>query len=460
MAGGGPLACRAGGCWGHAGLLDAAVPVGLYAPVRPCAPRRPGASTRRAQRGHVDDAAARCWSGSGCAPGCAAPSRIGPTVTPSPATIFSALKVMLAASRFGMTSRLRLGREPRSGKHPVQERLGQRGVRVHLALDLELGRPFLDQRQGRRASSAPRARRRCRSWNATAGRRAAQPEAADLGRREQRHLGDLLGRRVGVDVGVADEHVCRGSIRRFMAASSFTPSRRPIDLGDVAQMRRVRPEGAAQHAVRPALAHQHGARSACRCGASRPRRSRAPARAGGRGGSRPRRPGRRTPRRRSSRPRTSRPGSSRRPSSLILRRDHLRPADQDGRGQALVHHDLRRAQHAVVLALGVDDAPASPRRRRREHRLHHRARGVDVALQRPAVGLDVRERPRRDAARIAASATAGATVVIRRGSNGAGSGSPGRSGCPAGHRRPRPRPTARPGRARRWRARRRASSPR
>ncbi|MNN43257.1 hypothetical protein D3C81_1574830 [compost metagenome] len=40
--------------------------------------------------------------------GLAAPSRIGPTVTPCPPVILSRLKAMLAASSVGMTSRLAL----------------------------------------------------------------------------------------------------------------------------------------------------------------------------------------------------------------------------------------------------------------------------------------------------------------------------------------------------------------
>ena len=41
---------------------------------------------------------------------------------------------------------------------------------------------------------------------------------------------------------------------------------------------------------------------------------------------------------------------------LDLLRDHVGPPDQDRRGEALVHHHLRGAQHAIVLALGVGDA--------------------------------------------------------------------------------------------------------
>ena len=47
-----------------------------------------------------------------------------------------------------------------------------------------------------------------------------------------------------------------------------------------------------------------------------------------------------------------------------------------GSREALVDHDLHRAQHALVLALGVDHAPRR-RLRRREQRLHDQAGVVD-----------------------------------------------------------------------------------
>ena len=57
----------------------------------------------------------------------------------------------------------------------------------------------------------------------------------------------------------------------------------------------------------------------------------------------------------------SRPSPKPQTQALDLLRDHVGPPDQDRAGEALVDHDLRRAQHAVVLALRVDDAldPAS-----------------------------------------------------------------------------------------------------
>ena len=42
--------------------------------------------------------------------------------------------------------------------------------------------------------------------------------------------------------------------------------------------------------------------------------------------------------------------------ALGAARDHLRAADQDRRREPFLEDDLRGAQHALVLALGVDDA--------------------------------------------------------------------------------------------------------
>ena len=65
---------------------------------------------------------------------------------------FSALKVMLAASRLGMISRLASAVSSLVRHHPVQRPLGQRRIRVHLAIDLEVRRHLLDQAPARGAS--------------------------------------------------------------------------------------------------------------------------------------------------------------------------------------------------------------------------------------------------------------------------------------------------------------------
>ena len=54
--------------------------------------------------------------------------------------------------------------------------------------------------------------------------------------------------------------VCRGNCSRLMAAKLWAPSLQPDDILNVAQVRGVSAEGAAQHAVRLAGAHQHGGR--------------------------------------------------------------------------------------------------------------------------------------------------------------------------------------------------------
>ena len=87
----------------------------------------------------------------------------------------------------------------------------------------------------------------------------------------------------------------------------------------------------------------------------------------------------------------------RRPSCSRRRRDHLAAADQDRLGQALVEHLLHGAQHALVLALGIDDALGiAPRAL--EHRPHDQAGAEDELRQPLAVGVEIRDRPRRDAA--------------------------------------------------------------
>ena len=53
-----------------------------------------------------------------------------------------------------------------------------------------------------------------------------------------------------------------------------------------------------------------------------------------------------------------RPGPDREAEALEPRLDHRRAADQERLGEPLLHDHLGGAQHALVLALGVDDALA------------------------------------------------------------------------------------------------------
>ena len=78
----------------------------------------------------------------------------------------------------------------------------ERGVAVHLAVDLELGRALAQQRQ-RRAHLARRRRIAAAEARVRQQRHLGlEAEAAHLLGGQQRDLGELLGGRVDVDVGV------------------------------------------------------------------------------------------------------------------------------------------------------------------------------------------------------------------------------------------------------------------
>ena len=117
---------------------------------------------------------------------------------------------MLAASSVGMISRLASPFRREFGNAPHAHLLGQRGVAVHLAFDLELGIHRVDQRRARPASSSPAdaslvPKLECDS-SATLG---AMPKRRISSAARMRDLGELLGGGVGVDVGVGDEHGAR-----------------------------------------------------------------------------------------------------------------------------------------------------------------------------------------------------------------------------------------------------------
>ena len=78
-------------------------------------------------------------------------------------------------------------------------------------------------------------------------------------------------------------------------------------------------------------------------------------------------------------------------------RDDVGAADEDRAREALVHRDLRRAQHALVLALGIHDALRCLLGRG-EDRLHRGAGLVDEAVELVPIGIEVLDRPCRDAA--------------------------------------------------------------
>ena len=101
--------------------------------------------------------------------------------------------------------------------------------------------------------------------------------------------------------------------------------------------------------------------------------------------------------------------------------DHRRPADEDRPREPLVDDDLHGAQHALVLAFGVDDALRRLSSRRVEDRLHQQAGVIDELR---AAARD-RRRNRRSAASPRRSPSRPSPpparcVTMRRGSNGLG----------------------------------------
>ena len=172
-----------------------------------------------------------------------------------------------------------------------------------------------------------------------------------------------------------------GSISICIAASVRGAVAQADHVAHVAQVVGVAAERAAQHGVGLALAHQHRRRAAC-CGCASPS---APARA-------TRRRARMSCSRRRPRRRTTAGSSGFDALAVLARRQPQaelarcarpitsgRPEQQRPR-QSFVDDHLRRAQHALVLAFGVDDALGASLGRR-EHRLHRAARLVDELAQ-------------------------------------------------------------------------------
>ena len=84
------------------------------------------------------------------------------------------------------------------------------------------------------------------------------------------------------------------------------------------------------------------------------------------------------------------------PMTLDAALDHRRPAHQDGRRELLVHDDLHRAQHPLVLTFRID-YPAALRRhraRRRKYGLHQGPAVVHELQQALAIRVQVGDGPR------------------------------------------------------------------
>ena len=73
--------------------------------------------------------------------------------------------------------------------------------------------------------------------------------------------------------------------------------------------------------------------------------------------------------------------------------NHRRTTDEEGPRQPFVHHNLHRAQHAFLFALGVANALARSLLGRRINRLHDGARGIHKPLQGLHISVHVGNRP-------------------------------------------------------------------
>ena len=135
------------------------------------------------------------------------PSSMGPSCSPS-AAAFSRLKLMLAASSLGKTSRLAVSVSGAVRHRPGADRRDQRGIGVHLAIHLQLRGAGADQRQ--RLAHLPG---RGRVGGAEGGMRQQRhlrhdAEGLDLLGRQQGHLGDLLGGRLDAAGGCRRRTAC------------------------------------------------------------------------------------------------------------------------------------------------------------------------------------------------------------------------------------------------------------
>ena len=242
---------------------------------------------------------------------------------------------------------------------------------MHLALDLQLGRELHDARErgahlARRRQferAEVRGREQRHSWH--------DAEAPHLVRREQRHLGDVLGVGLGGDVGVADEYGARRHHERVHRRVVAHARAQSDHLVDVTHVLGEHAERAADGGVRLALVHHH--RRDQRLVAAH-----LDTRVLGRHAfalgelliAPPVVAVARIELRIHQLDLLAGPHAQAEPLEAL--RHHLRPADDDRLREALVDHDLHRAQHALVLALGVGDA-ARRRLCRGEQRLHDEA---------------------------------------------------------------------------------------
>ena len=186
-------------------------------------------------------------------------------------------------------------------------------------------------------------------------------EAPDLLGGQQRDLGDLLGGRIDVDVRVGDEHRARrqhharSSPRRPVhPCAARSPGRRTRGAClCVPNMPHSMPSASPMWTIIAPISVCRRRISICAYCCETPLRSRQPVVLGPVGScSAGRDSGLITSK--------STPGFEAQSEALDPALEDRRPADEDRLREALVDDDLHRAQHALVLAFRVDDAPRAP----------------------------------------------------------------------------------------------------
>ena len=259
---------------------------------------------------------------------------------------------MLAASTFGITSTLASPSTAigNSWSRIVLDSAASPRISPSTA---SWGSRACDQRRAHGASCAPTARQSCRSSSATAGRRWASRRSGALPRPPAARSRRPARRRVAVDMGVADEELAPGQHQHLhrgqrLRARRAGRSRRARGAGGRRSCRTCRTasrrRGPGAPASRPA---------ACSGCASR----RAPARATRHRAAQLVVVVRRVAVDRRVQQVDEFAVVARLQAQAELRdalRDHLGPAQQQRTREALVDHHLRRTQHALVFAFGVD----------------------------------------------------------------------------------------------------------